>query len=90
MTETSESSRTTAKRNHTQNEKVQETVKHIAEINKNKQTKAIKMVNETVGKINNIDQLSCKLTKRERNSIHVDKIRNEKGGITTVNKSREL
>ena len=34
-------------------------------------------------KINNIDKPLSKLMKRQRENIQIDKIRNEKGGITT-------
>ena len=58
-----------------------------AEINKIETKKTIQSINETKSwffeKINKIDRLLSRLTKRRRENIKIKKIRNEKGDITT-------
>ena len=65
-----------------------------AEINKIETRKTIQRINETkiwfFKKINNIDKPLSKLTKRQRNNIQINKIRNEKRDIQqTRRKYRE-
>ena len=58
-----------------------------AEINKIETQKTIQRINETKSwlfeKINKIDKPLYKLTKRQRENIQINKIRNEKGDTTT-------
>ena len=65
----------------------QEIIKLRAEINKIETKKTIQRINETKSqffeKINKIDKPLSKLTKRQRENIQINKIRNEKGDITT-------
>ena len=65
----------------------QEMIKLRAETNKIETKKKIQRINETKSwffeKINKIDKPLSKLTKRQRENIQINKIRNEKGDITT-------
>ena len=65
----------------------QEIIKLRAEINKVETRKTVQRINETKSwffeKINKIDKRLAKLTKRQRESRLINKIRNEKGDITT-------
>ncbi|KAL6084139.1 hypothetical protein STEG23_009593 [Scotinomys teguina] len=67
----------------------QEIIKLRAEINKIETKKTIQRINETKSwffeKINRIDKPLSRLTKRQRESIQINKIRNEIGDITTDN-----
>ncbi|KAL6030227.1 hypothetical protein STEG23_035755 [Scotinomys teguina] len=64
-----------------------EIIKLRAEINKIETKKTIQRINETKSwffeKINKIDKPLSRLTKRQRESIQINKIRNEIGDITT-------
>ncbi|KAL6033684.1 hypothetical protein STEG23_035104 [Scotinomys teguina] len=64
-------------------------IKLRAEINKIETKKIIQRINETKSwffeKINKIDKPLSRLTKRQRESIQINKIRNEIGDITTDN-----
>ncbi|KAL6038222.1 hypothetical protein STEG23_027304 [Scotinomys teguina] len=64
-------------------------IKLRAEINKIETKKTIQRINETKSwffeKINKIDKPLSRLTKRQRESIQINKIRNEIGDITTDN-----
>ncbi|KAL6071572.1 hypothetical protein STEG23_024543, partial [Scotinomys teguina] len=66
-----------------------EIIKLRAEINKIETKKTIQRINETKSwffeKINKIDKPLSRLTKRQRESIQINKIRNEIGDITTNN-----
>ncbi|KAL6032402.1 hypothetical protein STEG23_032242, partial [Scotinomys teguina] len=66
-----------------------EIIKLRAEINKVETKKTIQRINETKSwffeKINKIDKPLSRLTKRQRESIQINKIRNEIGDITTDN-----
>ncbi|KAL6082836.1 hypothetical protein STEG23_030388 [Scotinomys teguina] len=66
-----------------------EIIKLRTEINKIETKKTIQRINETKSwffeKINNIDKPLSRLTKRQRESIQINKIRNEIGDITTDN-----
>ncbi|KAL6076002.1 hypothetical protein STEG23_007609 [Scotinomys teguina] len=66
-----------------------EIIKLRAEINKIETKKTIQRINETKSwffeKINKIDKPLSRLTKRQRESIQINKIRNEIGHITTDN-----
>ncbi|KAL6059823.1 hypothetical protein STEG23_005933 [Scotinomys teguina] len=66
-----------------------EIIKLRAEINKIETKKTIQRINETKSwffeKINKIDKPLSRLTKRQRESIQINKIRNEIGDITTDN-----
>ncbi|KAL6064816.1 hypothetical protein STEG23_008999 [Scotinomys teguina] len=66
-----------------------EKIKLRAEINKIETKKTIQRINETKSwffeKINKIDKPLSRLTKRQRESIQINKIRNEIGDITTDN-----
>ncbi|XP_076422449.1 membrane-associated guanylate kinase, WW and PDZ domain-containing protein 2 isoform X12 [Peromyscus maniculatus bairdii] len=65
----------------------QEIIKVRGEINKLETKRIIQKINETKSwffeKINKIDKPLSKLTKRQRERIQINKIRNEKGDITT-------
>ena len=54
--------------------------------------RTIQRINQTknwfFGKINKIDKLLARLTRGHRDSILINKIRNEKGGIKTEHKAR--
>ncbi|KAL6031701.1 hypothetical protein STEG23_031911 [Scotinomys teguina] len=67
----------------------QEIIKLRAEINKIKTKRTIQRINETKSwffeKINKTDKPLSRLIKRQRESIQINKIRNEKGDITTDN-----
>ena len=71
--------------NWPQRSRCQEIIKLKAEINKVKIKKIIQRINETKNwffeKINNIDKPLSKLTKRQRENLQINKIRNEKGDI---------
>ena len=72
----------------------QEIIKLRAEINKIEAKKTIQRINETKSwffeKINKTDKPLSKLTKRQRENIQINKIKNEKGDITTdMEKFRE-
>ena len=62
-------------------------IKLRAEINKIETQKTIQKINETkswfLEKINKIDKPLAKLIKRQRENTQINKIRNEKGDITT-------
>ena len=62
----------------------QEIIKLRAEINKIETKKTIQRINETkswlLEKINKINKPLSKLTKRQRENIQINKIRNKKGG----------
>ena len=62
-------------------------MKFRADINQIKTKKKIQRINKTKGwffeRINKIDKPQSKLTKGLRGSIQINKIRNEKGDITT-------
>ena len=64
----------------------QEIIKLRVEISKIETKKTIQRINETKSwfseKINKIDKPLFKPTKRQRENIQINKIRNEKGGIT--------
>ena len=64
-----------------------EIIKLRAEINKIETQKTIQKINETkslfLEKINKIDKPLSKLIKRQRENMQINKIRNEKGDITT-------
>ena len=64
-----------------------EIIKLRAEINKIEIQKTIQKINETkswfLEKINKIDKPLSKLIKRQRENMQINKIRNEKGDITT-------
>ena len=64
-----------------------EIIKLRAEINKIETQKTIQKINETkswfLEKINKIDKPLAKLNKRQRENTQINKIRNEKGDITT-------
>ena len=64
-----------------------EIIKLRAEINKIETQKTIQRINETrswfLEKINKIDKPLSKLIKRQRENMQINKIRNEKGDITT-------
>ncbi|KAL6045988.1 hypothetical protein STEG23_001682 [Scotinomys teguina] len=66
-----------------------EIIKLRAEIKKIETKQTIQRINETKSlffeKINKIDKLLSRLTKRQRESIRINKIRNEIGDITTDN-----
>ncbi|KAL6086053.1 hypothetical protein STEG23_016109 [Scotinomys teguina] len=66
-----------------------EIIKMRTEINKIETMKTIQRINETKSwffeKINKIDKPLSRLTKRQRESIQINKIRNEIGDITTNN-----
>ncbi|KAL6088019.1 hypothetical protein STEG23_035602 [Scotinomys teguina] len=66
-----------------------EIIKLRAEMNKVETKKTIQRINETKSwffeKINKIDKPLSRLTKRQRESIQINKIRNEIGDITTDN-----
>ncbi|KAL6031715.1 hypothetical protein STEG23_031925 [Scotinomys teguina] len=66
-----------------------EIIKLREEINKIETKKTLQRINETKSrffeKINKIDKLLSRLTKRHRESIQINKIRNEIGDITTDN-----
>ena len=61
-------------------------IKNRAEINKIEKNKTIERINESKSwffkKINKIDKPLAKLIKKKRESIHINRIRNEKGKIT--------
>ena len=65
----------------------QEIIKLGAEINKVETKRTIQRINQTSSwfseKINNIDKPLFRLTRGHRDSIQINKIRNEKGNITT-------
>jgi hypothetical protein len=65
----------------------QETIKLRAEINQVETKRTIQRINQTRScffeKINKIDKPLARLTRRHRDSILINKIRNEKGEITT-------
>ena len=67
--------------------KCQEIIKLRAEINKIETKKTIRRISKTKSwffeKINKIDKPLSKLIKRQRESIQINKIRNEKGDMTT-------
>ncbi|KAL6092618.1 hypothetical protein STEG23_028852 [Scotinomys teguina] len=69
--------------------KRKEIIKLRAEINKIETKKRIQRINETESwffeKINKIDKPLSRLTKSQRESIQINKIRNEIGDITTNN-----
>ena len=62
-------------------------IKIREEINKIEKNKTIEKINETKSwffeKINKIDKPLARLIKRKRESTHINRIRNEKGKITT-------
>ena len=64
-----------------------EIIRLRAEINKIETQKTIQRINETkswfLEKINKIDKPLAKLIKRQRENTQINKIRNEKGDITT-------
>ena len=64
-----------------------EIIKLRAEVNKIETQKTIQRINETKSwffeKINKIDKPLSKLIKRKRENMQINKIRNEKGDITT-------
>ena len=64
-----------------------EIIKLRAEINKIETQKTIQTINETKSwlfeKINKINKPLYKLTKRQKENIQINKIRNEKGDTTT-------
>jgi hypothetical protein len=64
----------------------QEIIKLRAEINQVETKRTIQRINETRSwffqKINKIDKPLARLTRGHRNSIPINKIRNEKGGVT--------
>ena len=65
----------------------QEIIKLRAEINQVETKRTIQKINKTRSwffeKINKIDKLLARLTKGHRDSIQINKVRNEKGDITT-------
>ena len=65
----------------------QEIIKLRAEINQVETNRTIQRINKTRSwffeKINNIDKPLARLTKGHRDSIQINKLRNEKGDITT-------
>jgi hypothetical protein len=65
----------------------QEIIKLRAEINHRETKRAIQRINKTRSwffeKISKIDKSLARLTRRHRDSIQINKIRNEKGDITT-------
>jgi hypothetical protein len=65
----------------------QEIIKHRVEINQVETKRTIPRINQTRSwffeKINKIDKPLARLTRGHRNSILINKIRNEKGDITT-------
>jgi hypothetical protein len=65
----------------------QEILKLRAEINQVEAKRNIQRINQNRSwffkKINKIDKLIARLTRGHRNSIQINKIRNEKGDITT-------
>jgi hypothetical protein len=65
----------------------QEIIKHKAEINQVKTKRTLQRINQARSwffeKINKIDKSLVRLTKGHRDSILINKIRNEKGDITT-------
>jgi tRNA uridine 5-carbamoylmethylation protein Kti12 len=67
--------------------KGQEIVKLRAKINQIETTRTIQRINKTRSwffeKINKIDKPLARLTRGRRDSIQINKIRNEKGDITT-------
>jgi hypothetical protein len=67
--------------------KRQETVKLRAKSNQIETKKTIQRINKTKSwffeRINKIDKPLAKLTKQQRGSIQINKIKNEKGDITT-------
>jgi hypothetical protein len=67
--------------------RVQEIVKLLAEINKIGSKRTIQRINETKSwffeKINKIDKILAKLTRRQRENFQINKIRNEKRDMTT-------
>ncbi|KAL6049574.1 hypothetical protein STEG23_029931 [Scotinomys teguina] len=69
--------------------RLKEIIKLRAEINKIETKKTIQRINETKSwffeKINKINKPLSRLTKRQRESIQINKIRNEIGDITTDN-----
>jgi hypothetical protein len=67
--------------------RVQEIIKLKGEINQVETRRTIQRINQTrswfIEKINNIDKRLAKLNRSHRDSILINKIRNEKGDITT-------
>jgi hypothetical protein len=67
--------------------KQQEIIKIWAEINQVKTKRTTQRINKTSSwffkKLNKIDKLLARLTRGPRDSIQINKIRNEKGAITT-------
>ena len=67
--------------------RLQEIIKLKAKINQVKAKRTIKRINQTRSwffeKINKIDKPLARLTRGHRDSIQINKIRNEKRGITT-------
>ena len=65
----------------------QEIIKLKADVNKIESKKTIQRIDETKSwffkKINKIEKHLSKLTKRQRENIQINNIRNEKGDITT-------
>ena len=70
-----------------QEEEKTEIIKLRTEINKIETQKTIQRINESkswfLEKINKIDKPLAKLIKRQRENMQINKIRNEKGDITT-------
>jgi hypothetical protein len=65
----------------------QDIIKHRTEINQIETKRTIQGINKTRSwffeKINKIDKPLARLTKGHRDSVQINKIRNEKGDITT-------
>jgi hypothetical protein len=65
----------------------QEIIKHRAEINQVETKRTIQRINQMRSwffeKINKIDKPLARLTRRHRDSILINKIKNEKGEVTT-------
>jgi hypothetical protein len=64
----------------------QEIIKHRAEVNQVETKRTIQRINKTSSlfeKINKIDEPLLRLTRGNRDSIQINKIRNERGDITT-------
>ena len=64
------------KANTTKKSRQQEIIKLMAEINQIE-------TNRTIQRINKIDKPLARLTRGHRDSVQINKIRNEKGDITT-------
>ena len=74
--------------NSTKRSRWQEIIKLTAEINQVEMKRTIQRINQTRSwffeKINKIDKPLARLTRGHRESILINKIRNEKGDITTI------